>query len=158
MIKVLFVCAGNICRSPMAEGVFQEMVRQAGLADQIMVDSAGTGSWHVGEPAHPRTQAILKDHLIPYDGRARQFKQEDIGTFDYVLAMDEENLSDMLSKARGLPDAHIRLFLSYANAAGLTSVTEVPDPYYSGVYDQVYALVKAGGEALLNHIRRTHQL
>lgn len=158
MINVLFVCAGNICRSPMADAVFQHMVNEAGLNDQVKVDSAGMGSWHVGEHAHRGTLNVLKRHNIPYDGRARQFNRRDLDQFNYILAMDRENLSQIRHLERHDDNAEVSLFLHYANLAGLTNVTEVPDPYYSGVFDQVYDLVTMGCQALLDHIRQTHDL
>ena len=133
MISVLFVCAGNICRSPMADAVFQQRVREAGLDSQIRVDSAGTGSWNVGDPPHPETRALLRENDIPYEGVARQIRYADLERFDYVLAMDRENLSDILRLLNrgersaqqkldlfydGVKKPEIALFLSYANRAG----------------------------------------
>jgi len=159
MVKVLFVCLGNICRSPMADGVFAHMVKEAGLADKIQVDSAGTGSWHVGEAAHPGTRKVLQEHQIEYDGRARQFRLNDLETVDYLLAMDRSNLSNIHKIATGMkPVGEVRMFLSYANAAGMTDVEEVPDPYYTGGFDYVYDLVEKGSQALLDHIRKENDL
>ena len=158
MINVLFVCLGNICRSPMADGVMQNLVNQAGLGDKIHVDSAGTGGWHVGEQAHHGTRKILKKHDIPYEGRARQFIQDDLDTFTYVLAMDNSNLSNIQRLAPQNPSAEINLFLHYAKQANTVDVTEVPDPYYTGGFDYVYDLVNAGCQALLDHIRKEHNL
>ncbi len=155
MIRVLFVCLGNICRSPMAEGIFQHLVEEAGLSDQIVVDSAGTGSWHVGEPAHRGTREVLRRHGIDYTGRARQFTRSDLDRFDYILAMDHENLSAIRARANGSTDAEIGLFMDYAPDAG---VREVPDPYYSGRFEEVYKLVRQGAEGLLAHIREKHGL
>lgn len=171
MIKVLMVCAGNICRSPMAEAVFADLVDQAGLSDKITVDSAGTGSWHVGESADRRTLAVLRQHKIPYNGRARQLTLSDVEQFDYILAMDTENLSgveyyvkrqreaantNLSQQDRKLPE--VNLFLHYANVAGTRTEREVPDPYYNNKFDLVYDLVLAGSKALLDHIRKTHNL
>lgn len=158
MINVLFVCLGNICRSPMADGVFAHLVKQAGLDDKIRVDSAGTGGWHVGETAHRGTLGIFKKHSIPYNGRARQFIRKDANQFEYILAMDRSNLSDIKRLIGDQTDAEVTMFLSYANRAGLTDVTEVPDPYYNNKFDEVYDLVQKGSQALLDHIRKTHDL
>lgn len=169
MINVLFVCLGNICRSPMAEGVFQKMVNDAGLSDRIRVDSAGTGGWHVGETAHRGTLDVLKRHNIAYDGRARQFAREDFDRFQYILAMDRSNYNALLRMLPGeRPDAHgiltlpsgtqVTMFLGFANRAGLTQTQDVPDPYYDGRFDEVYALVNDGAQALLDHIRQAHDL
>ena len=158
-IKVLFVCLGNICRSPMADGVFGHMVKEAGLVDKITVESAGTGSWHIGEKAHPGTLKVLAEHDIPYDGRARQFTAEDLDTFDYVLAMDKSNLTNIQRLGLGDPHrAEVRKFLAYANDADRTDVEDVPDPYYTGGFDYVYDLVEKGSQALLDHIRKQHNL
>ncbi len=148
MIKVLFVCLGNICRSPMAEAVFQHMVNQAGLGDKISVDSAGTGSWHVGEKAHSGTRRILQQHGISYDGRARQVRDADIDPQTYVIAMDQSNLSDLRLRFGDHPRFH--LLLDFATQAG---VREVPDPYYTGNFEYVYRLVEDGCRGLLQHIR-----
>lgn len=164
MIKVLFVCLGNICRSPMADAVMQNLVKEAGLSDKIQVDSAGTGGWHVGEPAHHGTRDILKKHEVPYDGRARQFKRNDVNEFDYILGMDTSNLADLQQIADQLGHSkidkqpEINLFLHYANETHSTNVKEVPDPYYSGNFDYVYELVVKGCQALLDHIRKEHAL
>lgn len=158
MIKVLFVCLGNICRSPMADGVFQNLVNEAGLGDEIMVDSAGTASYHVGERAHQGTRDILNKHDIPYDGRARQLAQRDLNDYDYVLAMDASNLRNIRHYVTDNTHAEVRLFLSYANDAHKTNVEEVPDPYYDDRFDYVYDLVTTGSKALLAHIRKEHGL
>ena len=157
MIRVLFVCMGNICRSPMAEAVFQHMVDEAGLSKHFQIDSAGTGDWHVGEMAHQGTRTVLQKHNIPYDGRARQFISRDWSEFDYILAMDESNLVGMM-RLKPHPDVstEAKLFLSDANADKTTAITQVPDPYYTGKYDQTYDLVNIGAKALLKAIRKKH--
>ena len=156
MIRVLFVCSGNICRSPMADAVFADMVAEAGLADQIQVDSAGTGAWHTGERAHQGTLRILREHNIPYNGRARQMEPTDLKHFDYVLAMDESHLRHINRCQQH--KATVRLFMHEANTAGLSSTTEVPDPYYTGKFELVYDLVETGSRALLDAIRKQHNL
>lgn len=155
MIKVLFVCLGNICRSPMADGVLQHKVRELGLSDTILVDSAGTGSWHVGETAHRGTLQVFSKKQIPYSGRSRQITRRDLSDYDYILAMDHSNLRDIQRLAGGESDGEIRLFLSYANEAGYTDVVQVPDPYYDNRFDEVYELVDLGCQALLEHIQKT---
>lgn len=154
MIKVLFVCTGNICRSPMAEAVLQYKVDEAGLNDKIMTDSAGTSSYHVGEKAHDGTLAILKKNGIPYDGRARQFARRDFSDFDYILTMDNDNLARIKPYAGGESDGELKMFLSYSSS----QISEVPDPYYDGKFAEVYALVDKGCDALLTHIRSKHSL
>ncbi|GAB4573277.1 MAG: low molecular weight protein-tyrosine-phosphatase [Anaerolineae bacterium] len=156
MVRVLFVCLGNICRSPMAEAVFQHLVDEAGLSDQIVVDSAGTGSWHVGEPAHRGTRQILAEHGINYRGRARQVSRADLTHFNYILAMDYDNFSTLKAMAeRAGSQAEIRLFMDFAPEAG---TREVPDPYYDGRFAEVYDLVRQAAEGLLAHIREEHGL
>lgn len=158
MIKVLFVCMGNICRSPMAEAVFMDMVKRAGLDHIIQADSAGLGDWHEGELAHRGTREVLHRHHIPYDGRARQIVSADLRKFDYVVAMDRSNLSGISRMMSDSDTAEVSLFLEFANTADLVDVEEVPDPYYTGRFDAVYALVQKGSQALLDHIRAEHNL
>ncbi|MFW5692466.1 MAG: hypothetical protein ACOCX3_03860, partial [Chloroflexota bacterium] len=129
-----------------------------------------TSNWHVGERAHRGTQNVLQRNNIPYDGRGRQFERSDFNRFDYILAMDRSNFNDILRLAPRtqefvskncvrVPDGpEITLFLSYAYEAGSVDVLEVPDPYYTGGFDEVYDLVRAGSAALLDHIRTEHNL
>lgn len=159
MIKVLFVCLGNICRSPMADAVFQQMVKSEGLADVIMVDSAGTSRYHIGQKAHRGTLKVLGKHGIDYRGRARQIRADDLQLFDYVLAMDKSNLSDIQAITGPTDDnAQVSLFLQYGFDAGLASELEVPDPYYDNRFDDVYDLVYKGSQALLDVIRSENSL
>jgi protein-tyrosine phosphatase len=151
MVKVLFVCLGNICRSPMAEAVFSQMVEQAGLVDQIAADSVGTGDWHEGEQAHPGTLAILHQYNIPYNGRARQVTLLDLREADYIVAMDGGNVSDLEALDQdGVLDGKLHLLLDFAPQQ---EVRFVPDPYYAGNFDEVYRLIKMGCRGLLDHIR-----
>lgn len=152
-INVTFVCLGNICRSPMAEAVFRHMVHQAGLESQITVSSSGTGSWHVGERAHPGTQRVLRDHDVPYDHTARRLSSTDLSTSNYLIAMDEENLEGI--RRSGETRAEVGLLLSYAPHLG---VQEVPDPYYTNRFEEVFRLVEAGCAGLLAHIRQKEGL
>ena len=154
-IRVLMVCLGNICRSPMAEAVFQHMVDEAGLSDAITIDSAGTGSWHIGEKAHNGTRNILRKHGISYEGSARQVTRRDFAQFDYILAMDSSNLSDLQRMVPDDSEAVIKRFLEFAEGE---SVRDVPDPYYNNRFEDVYRLVKAASEGLLDHIRAEHDL
>jgi protein-tyrosine phosphatase len=152
-VKVLFVCMGNICRSPTAHGVFRHLVQQAGLEKQIEIDSAGTHAYHVGEPADKRSSATAKQRGIDLsDLRARQVTSEDLYEYDYVLAMDNANLAGLL--ALSTPDTRhkIQRFLSYSPE--LTE-QEVPDPYYGGTdgFNHVFDLVQTASEALLRHIQ-----
>lgn len=152
-VKVVFVCMGNICRSPMAEAVFRHLVDQAGLSDRIMVDSCGTGGWHVGEPPHRGTQQVLAQHGIQYAHQARQLCAADLHDADYLIAMDSENLRGI--RRIGHTNAELGLLLDYARGE---ETVEVPDPYNTGRFDEVYNLVLKGSRGLLAHIRQKHGL
>ena len=154
MIKVLFVCTGNICRSPTAEGVFRHLVRQAGLEDRIAADSAATYGYHTGEPPDPRTRMAAKACGIDLsDLRARTVTRADFTDFDYVLAMDRGHLSHLTCMAPPDGRAEVALFLDYAPDA---PKREVPDPYYGDAqgFLEVLDLCGLGARALLDRIRR----
>lgn len=130
MVRVCFVCLGNICRSPTAEGVMRHLVQKRGLENQFVIDSAGTGGYHVGASPDRRSVAAAKARGIRVDGCARQFERRDFERFDYVLAMDAQNLADLKSMAPKHGGAHVALLLDYA-ADGPANAS-VPDPYYGG--------------------------
>lgn len=153
MIRVLFVCLGNICRSPMAEGVFQHHVRLAGLQEHLETDSAGTGHWHLGETPHHGTRRVLKANGIDYEHRARLLTRSDLNDFHYILTMDEMNWRDVQELGSG--EAKIARFLDFAPHTGQT---EVPDPYYTGRFEEVYDLVNEAARGLLDTIRKEHDL
>ncbi len=147
--RLLFVCLGNICRSPIAEGVFAHLAAQAGMSDLFAVDSAGTGAWHIGDPPDPRAVAAAARRGIDLSAqRARQLRAGDFGAFDLLLAMDKDNRSELLIRAPGEHSGKVRLFLDGAPELG---VCEVPDPYYGGGngFEEVLDLAEAGGRALL---------
>ena len=147
--RLLFVCLGNICRSPIAEGVFAHLAAQAGKGDLFEVDSAGTGAWHIGDPPDPRAVAAAARRGIDLSAqRARQLRAGDFDAFDLLLAMDRDNRSELLIRAPAAHSGKVRLFLDGAPELGLR---EVPDPYYGGRYgfEEVLDLVEAGAHALL---------
>lgn len=143
MYKILFVCLGNICRSPMAEAIFRNLVKQEGLEEQFLIDSAGTGGWHHGEPPHIGTQKILNQNKIPWKGQtARKFEISDFEKFNLIIPMDSENHADLLTLANKTKtnSAEIRLLLSYHPSKSNT-LLDVPDPYYTGNFEYVFELI-----------------
>ncbi len=152
-IKVLFVCMGNICRSPTAEGVFRRHVEAAGYADRIEIDSAGTHGYHVGEPPDARAQRAAARRGIDISGlRGRQATSEDLVRFDYVLAMDSDNLAHLLALSPAGHEHKVKLLLEYASRF---TERAVPDPYYGGAsgFDRGLDLIEDAGEGLLTEIR-----
>jgi len=148
-VGVLFVCLGNICRSPTAHGVFQHKVNAAGLDHRVLVDSCGTGDWHAGEPPDARASAAaaLRGYGLN-ELRARQVVKSDFERFDFILAMDEANLEVLRALAPASYRGQLGLFLDFAPNV---SFSEVPDPYYGGDhgFDDVLDLVEAASEGLL---------
>lgn len=159
MIKVLMVCTGNICRSPMAQYVLQEMVNRVGLTEQIQVDSAGISDEEVGNVVSRGTVDILKRYEIPHDSQrpARQVTTVDFAEFDYLLAMDRRHFNYLQRQSDG-GDAVINLFLADAVKSGTVTRDEVPDPYYDGQYARTYDLVTKGCAAFFDRLRAEHSL
>ena len=152
-VSVLFVCLGNICRSPSAEGLFRHVVESAGLADKVRIDSCGTGDWHVGRAPDARARAAAAKRGVDIGGlRARQFQESDLAEFDYVLVMDHQNLADVQRIRTRVGGTQPELFLSYGHSIH----DEVPDPYYGGGqgFETVLDLIQEASEGLLLQLRK----
>ena len=155
-VKVLFVCMGNICRSPTAQGVFERLVQSEGVEEHLVIDSAGTHAYHVGNPPDKRSQAAAKGRGLDLSGqRARQVTAADIEEFDYVLVMDHTNLYDLQDLVTESGCERVHLFMKFAER---WDVDEVPDPYYGGNsgFERVLDMVEDAAAGLLMHIRRHH--
>jgi protein-tyrosine phosphatase len=155
MVRICFVCLGNICRSPTAEAVMRHLVAAEGRQAEIAIESAGTGDWHVGEPRDRRSQAVGRARGIPLTGVARQFTAPDFDRSDYVLAMDRANQKELLRLARDDRDrAKVRLLRSFDPACSGEDA-EVPDPYYGGPggFDEVFEICERACRGLLDHLR-----
>lgn len=155
-VKVLFVCMGNICRSPTAQGVFERLLIEENLSAQILTDSAGTHAYHVGEPPDKRaTEAAQRRGVDLTTQRARRVVSEDFEGFDYVLAMDSSNYDDLRGICQPGRESKLRLFLEFAPGLG---IEEVPDPYYGGVtgFERVLDLIEQAADGLLADIRQQH--
>lgn len=152
--RVLFVCLGNICRSPTAEGIFREVVRRRGTADRYEIDSAGTGAWHVGNPPDRRMQQAAKKFGYTLGGQARQVSEEDFERFDHVLAMDRDNHADLLAICPAGFENRVRLFRSYDEDG---EDPDTPDPYYGGPegFDEVVRIVERCSERLADELEKT---
>ncbi len=152
--KLLFVCLGNICRSPSAENIMIHLIEQAGLSDRILCDSAGTSSYHIGSPPDRRMSAAAATKLgIKLRGRARQFQKSDFQDFDLILAMDQENYENILTLDQTKQYQHkVRLMSEFCS---LHTLKEVPDPYYGGQegFNQVIDLLIDACEGLLTKVR-----
>jgi protein-tyrosine phosphatase len=150
--KVLFVCLGNICRSPTAHGVFEQLVASKGLSQQILTDSAGTHAYHVGESPDPRSQATAQAHGVDISQQcAQKVKSEDFEFFDYIIAMDSSNYHDLKQRAAEEFQDKIYRFMEFAPD---WDNDDVPDPYYGGGngFENVFKMVEAASDGLLTHI------
>ena len=152
--SVLFVCLGNICRSPTAEGVMRHLLAEEGLSDQVLVDSAGTGGWHKGEPPDRRATLTARERDIVLSGQSRVVRDEDFDRFDHIVAMDTSNLRTLQRMARtDALRAKVTLLRDYD--ADSPPGSEVPDPYYGGErgFEVVLDVCEAGCRGLLRHLR-----
>ena len=157
-LRVLFVCLGNICRSPLAEGIFRQQVRQAGLAERFSIDSAGTGAYHVGDPPDERASAVAAKRGITLSGKSRQITVQDLERFDYIFVMDAENHAAVRRLARAAPRGVVGRLREFDPQAD--GDLDVPDPYYGGRrgFEDVHDMVERSCAALLAHLRREHGL
>jgi protein-tyrosine phosphatase len=152
--SILMICMGNICRSPTAEGVFRHLARKAGALDQLVIDSAGTHDYHIGKEPDPRAQEAARRRGYDLSGlRARQVSDRDFMEYDYILAMDQENLASLKRRCPPEHQHKVRLYLSFSTQY---SNQEVPDPYYGGRqgFDQVLDMVEDAARGLLEELRR----
>lgn len=158
-VALSFVCLGNICRSPTAEAIMRHLVREAGLEQAIAIDSAGTGSWHIGEERDRRSRAVAKRRGMPIEGRARQFQPEDFARFDLVLALDEENAHELRDLAPN-DEARKKIHLLRDFDPSAEKGASVPDPYYGGPdgFDDVFDICLAACRGLLDYLRSTYHL
>jgi protein-tyrosine phosphatase len=155
-IRICFVCLGNICRSPTAEGVMKHLVEKAGLAERFEIDSAGTGAYHVGEPADLRSAEAARKKGIELTSEARQFVADDYDAFDYVVAMDRKNHTHLQRLARRAADRDkLSLLRSFDERA---DALDVPDPYFEDNFDAVFEICRAGCAGLLERIVRERGL
>jgi low molecular weight protein-tyrosine phosphatase len=155
-VRLLFVCLGNICRSPTAEGAMRALVRQAGLEEEVEIDSAGTGRWHVGSPPDARAVAAARARGIVLEGVAREVRRGDFEDFDLVLAMDRSNMRELRRLAPSeQARAKVRLLREFDPQSAGAGDLDVPDPYYgaAGGFDEVFELVQDACRGLLERLR-----
>jgi protein-tyrosine phosphatase len=153
-VRVLFVCMGNICRSPTAHGVFRHLIDSRNLSDWIEIDSAGTHAYHIGEPPDQRAQSTASQRGVQLDDlRARRVAERDFDSFDYILAMDEDNYANLMSLCPEHARDKVYLFLSFAPHL---KRREVPDPYYGGLkgFENVFAMIEDASNGLLQDIEK----
>ncbi|MCP4182667.1 MAG: low molecular weight phosphotyrosine protein phosphatase [Hyphomicrobiales bacterium] len=152
MSSILFICLGNICRSPLAEGVFRNEAQKRGVADQLTIDSAGTGGWHIGNPPDQRSIETAANHDINISHQVcRRLTSRDFNTFDLILGMDNSNIINATSANRANGPAQLLLFTQFA---GMRDDLEIADPYYSGVegFETAYQLIKQASRSTLDRL------
>ena len=152
MHRILFVCLGNICRSPAAEAVFKHLIKREGIEDQFTIDSAGTGDWHIGELADKRMRAAAEKRGIEMTSRARQIREEDFKEFDLIIAMDDSNVANI--KKIMVDEADVKKIKKMTDYQSDKSVTNVPDPYFGGEegFEYVLDLVNEASKGLINDL------
>jgi protein-tyrosine phosphatase len=157
-VAICFVCLGNICRSPTAAGVMRHLVDEAGVADRVIVESAGTGSWHVGELPDERAREEAARRNIDIDDRARHFEADDIGRYDLIVGMDQDNLDSLHRLADRAGDGHDRIVLLRSFDPDAPPDGEVPDPYFGGDdgFSNVFDMIEAACRGLLEHLAEHH--
>jgi protein-tyrosine phosphatase len=155
IIKICFVCLGNIVRSPLAENLFRHLAKGSGLSHKYLADSAGTSAWHVGEKPDSRMRRVAASHGFNYSGSARQFSPEDFDRFDLVIAMDSSNRENLLSLARR-SEHNDKIYQMRAFDPQGKPDMAVPDPYYGGIdgFEEVYQIVKRSCQGLLEYLER----
>lgn len=157
MIKVLFVCLGNICRSPLAEAIFKKMLQEQGLEDKISCDSAGTSDYHIGELPDERTIANATKNGLTLNHRGRQINKSDFSRFDYILAMDKGNYRNIALAKEGLSNSKAKIFMmrQFENS---NEPAEVPDPYYGGAegFQKVYEVLQNANRHFVEYLKKEH--
>lgn len=153
--RICFVCLGNIVRSPLAENLFLYFAEKAGVAEKHIVDSAGTGAWHIGEPPDLRMRRVAARHGLDYEGRARQFKPTDFDRFDLIVAMDMENRADLVRLARS-PEHREKIHLMREFDTFGGPRVSVPDPYYEGIdgFEEVFQIIERSCRGLLTTLEK----
>lgn len=157
MTKILFVCLGNICRSPIAKGIFETILKENGVESHFYVDSCGTSDFHEGEEADPRTRETLDKNNISLNHEARQLRESDFREFDYIIAMDEKNYDDILEQKPEDSKAKILMLRAFEEEA--SEDINVPDPYWSGPdgFDHVFEVIDRNARNLLNYLLKKHK-
>ncbi len=160
MIQILFVCLGNICRSPLAEGIFNQLVKGQHLSSYLLSDSAGTSDYHIGQQPDRRTILIGQKHNMPIRHVARQFIANDFEKFDYIIAMDQKNYQHIMSMRKNHSDYITKISLMRDFESNPADSRDVPDPYWSGEdgFQQVYDILYNSISNFIDHLKKEHQL